>query len=600
MFSGLNKKEARKLAAIEILKRDDAERDRALGEFARLASRVMGVSGCFVTIFDDRFQYIKFSFNIPDLSGKMPVEETLCKHSVAACQPVICSDTRTDPRFVGHPLVRNGHVIFYAAAPLKTKDGDALGTLCVSEQSPFTPTQSDIEEFLRIASLASAYLESWYSLGRIDPLTGLPNRQHLRGEIERLTHKSKTQQHALLIFDCIDIPRAYELSRYLGLAAIEKMLHSFGPLLRMRLELDKSVTLYAFATGRYAVLVTSQYARILIRRAKNLPSTRALITGDIEVQLNIFTGYVFFKGRTIPPAEILRRSVSALHEAIRQVVPVKEFDVTLDRKRNDDFRLLYDLSQAFKSSDQIYLVYQPKVSLRTEKIVGVEALLRWKHPERGQISPAVIVGLAQKTSLMNDITHWVVNEALRQIGLWHAADIHIPVSVNFTVSDVSQPGFANALESKLLKLGLTTADIRIECLETEEIIANETALRELDILKNKGFDILLDDFGAGYSNINYLRKIPLDVIKLDRSIIGKIAEDTGSRIIAKNIITMLKELDYTVLAEGVENAETAAILREFGCDEAQGFYYCHPMMAKDLIDWLTSRTATTDTDPDNA
>lgn len=586
MFSGLNKHEAKKLAAIEILKRDDAERDRALGEFAWLASKVMGVSGCFVTIFDEIFQYIKFSVNIPDLAGKMPIEESMCKHSVAACKPIICSDTRLDPRFVSHPLVTNGHVIFYAAAPLKTKEGFALGTLCVSEESPFTPTEAHIEEFLRIASLASAYLESWYSLGRIDPLTGLPNRQHLRSEIERLTEKDADAEYGLLIFDCIDIPRAYELSRYLGLAAIEKMLHSFGPLLRMRLQLDDAVALYAFATGRYAVLVKKEYARTLIRRVKKLPSTRARITGEVEVELNIFTGFVLFRGQTVTTAELLRRGVSALHEAIRQSIPVKEFDVNLDQKRNDDFKLLYDLGEAFKSSGQIFLVYQPKILLHCEKMVGVEALLRWTHPERGPISPTVIVSLAQKTTLMNDITNWVVDEVLRQVTLWRAENIQIPVSINFTASDVSQPGFANHLESKLLKHGLTTSDIRIECLETEEIIANETALQELDMLKIRGFKILLDDFGAGYSNINYLRKIPLDIIKLDRSIISKITEDLGSRIIAKNIITMLKELDYTVLAEGVEDEETANILKAFGCDEAQGFYFSRPLIAEDLVAWL--------------
>lgn len=589
MFSGLNKNEAKKLAAIEVLKRDDAERDRALGEFAWLASKVMGVSGCYVSIVDDKFQYIKFAANIPEITNKTPLEESMCKHMVATCKPIICSDTRNDPLFSGHPMVVNGHIVFYAAAPLTTKEGALLGTLCLSDQHAFVPTAVQTEEFLRIAALASAYLESWYSLGRIDPLTGLPNRLHLRNEIERLSREESASEYALLIFDCIDIPRAYELSRYLGLAAIEKMLHSFGPLLRMRLALDESMVLYAFATGRYAVLAQKEYARELIRRAKKLPSTRARITGDIEVQLNIFTGYVFFSHDALTPQEILRRAVSALHEAIRQSSPVEQFDVKLDQKRNDDFKLLYDLSEAFKASGQIYLVYQPKILLDCEKTVGVEALLRWNHPQLGAISPAIIVALAQKTSLMNDITNWVVNEVLRQITVWRANNILIPVSINFTASDVSQPGFADNLENKLLKLGLNTSDIRIECLETEELIVNETALHELDMLKIRGFKILLDDFGAGYSNINYLRKIPLDIIKLDRSIISKITEDLGSRIIAKNIITMLKELDYTVLAEGVEDELTATLLKEFGCDEAQGFYFSRPLIAKDLETWLATR-----------
>lgn len=465
--------------------------------------------------------------NIPNLTGKMLIEERICQHSVNTCTPVICADTRNDPGFTDHPLVKDGHVIFYAAAPLKTKDGYALGPLCVSEKTTFAPTADNIDDFLRIAALASAYLESRYSLGRIDPLTGLPNRQHLLSEMELLAKDPQADSWVLMLFDCIDIPRAYELSRYLGLTAIEKMLCSFGPLLRMRLELSDEVVLYAFATGRYAILVKKEHAKSVIRKAKTLPSTQARITGDIEITLNIFTGYVSFISNKISAHEVLRRSVSALHEAIHQSVPVRTFSLALDKKRNNNFKLLYDLSEAMKASDQLYLVYQPKIVLHSRKTVGTEALLRWEHPELGSIPPSVIVALAQKTSLMSEITNWVVAEVLRQITEWRGMGIIIPVSINFTVSDLSQSGFVDNLENKVLEAGLTTSDIRIECLETEEIVANELALQALDMLKVRGFKILLDDFGAGYSNINYLRRIPIDIIKLDRSIISKMTTDTG-------------------------------------------------------------------------
>lgn len=589
MFSGLNKDEAKKRATIELLKRDDAERDRTLGDFAYLASRMMGVSGCFVTIFDEHFQYIKFAVNIPNLSEKVPAGESMCIYSVATCSPIICPDTRLDPRFAAHPHALDGHVVFYASAPLKTKEGLALGALCVSEHFPVTPTEAQIEDFLHIAALASAYLESWYSLGRIDPLTGLPNRQRLLQEIERLLPEGKTGSHTLIIFDCIEIAKLYELSRYLGISAIENMLHSFAPLLRTRLELADTVNLYAFATGRYAVLVKTEEAGILIDKTRTLSATSARINDDIEIELKIFAGYVSFTSQECSAQDILRQGVSALHEAIRETDTVREFDILLDQKRNYDSKLLYDLSDALKSHEQIYLVYQPKIVLETGKMVGVEALLRWNHPKLGQISPAKVVALAQKTSLMTDITDWVVNEAIRQLVKWRAQGILIPVSINFTVSDLSQIGFANRLEDKLLKAGLTTADIRVECLETEEIIASSTTLNELDMLKIRGFKILLDDFGAGYSNINYLRRIPIDIIKLDRSIVSGIATDTGSLIIAKNIITMLKELDYIVLAEGVEDLETATIVKNFGCDEAQGYFFSRPVLPDELVHWLANQ-----------
>nr|WP_318381981.1 sensor domain-containing phosphodiesterase [uncultured Enterobacter sp.] len=587
MFTGLNKNETKRLAALALLRKQDNARDKALGEFACLASEVMGVRGCFVTIFDDQFQYIKYVKNIPLACDKIPISESMCQHSVESCNPIICSDTRQDPRFSTHELSRDGTVLFYAAAPLQTKEGFVLGTLCVSHPAPLAPTQQQIESFLRIASLASTYLEAWYSLGRIDALTGLPNRQYLLKEMERLAHDKEHRACALILFDCIDMPKAYELSRYLGLTAVEKMLRGFGPLLRLRLKLPAQTHLYAFAPGRYAVLVDNEYAKILTRRAETLPDIEAQIRGDIDIQLKIFTGYVKFTPRDDDPQEILRQGISALHEAIRQQIPVLQFNTELDQKRNNDFRLLHDLSEAIKAKDQLYLMYQPKISLHTGHTEGCEALLRWQHPVLGNVSPATIVALAEKTSLMNDITRWVIRSVITQLQLWRRAGITLPVSINVTVSDFSRQGFADELEQQMRSAGLVPADIRIECLETEKVLESDTALHELDRLKAKGFKILLDDFGAGYSNISYLRRIPIDIIKLDRSLISQVTSDPGSRIIARNVIMMLKDLQYLVLAEGVEDKETAMMLKEYGCDEAQGYFFSRPIPPEEIPGWLS-------------
>lgn len=162
----------------------------------------------------------------------------------------------------------------------------------------------------------------------------------------------------------------------------------------------------------------------------------------------------------------------------------------------------------------------------------------------------------------------------------------LPVSINVTVSDFSHPGFADELESNVLKAGLYTSDIHIECLETEKVLESPPALEELDRLKLLGFTIMLDDFGAGYSNISYLRRIPIDVIKLDRSLVSQVTTDTGSRIIARNVIMMLKELHYVVLAEGIEDLETARMLEEYGCDEAQGYLFSRPLSPEEIPNWL--------------
>ncbi|QTF08383.1 sensor domain-containing phosphodiesterase [Brenneria izadpanahii] len=582
MFTGLNKNEAKKLATLALLKTADQARDHALGEFAWLASKAMGTSGYFVTIFDDAHQDVKFAKNVPFPLAKVPMAEVMYRHAMDTGNPIICPDTRADIRFKDHQFVKDGAILFYAAAPLKTKDGFVLGSLCVIDPNPLTPSQEDIDSFLRIAELGSVYLEARYSISRIDALTELPNRRQLLNDIEKLPEERVVDPYSLIIFDCIDMPQAYELSRYLGLAAVEKILIDFSSLLRLRLNLKKETVLYSFAVGRYALLVKSRNMENILQKAAVLPPTHAKITNDIDITLHIYAGYVSFKPATASTAEVFRQAVSALHEAIKQAIPVQKFDPVLDKKRNDDFRLLYDLGEAVKSGDQLYLAYQPKVSLHDGHIEGVEALLRWEHPVKGNISPTTIVALAERTSLMRNITNWVIFRTLEQLKIWRKAGIDIPISINVTVSDLSNPGFADRLEERILASALTPADLRIECLETEKVLESDTALHELNMLKLRGFKILLDDFGAGYSNINYLRRMPIDIIKLDRSLISLITTDTGSRIIVKNIIVMLKELDYTVLAEGVEDEETALTLKEFGCDEAQGYFFSKPVSPKQI------------------
>ncbi|WP_312118765.1 sensor domain-containing phosphodiesterase [Kosakonia cowanii] len=585
MFMGLNKNESRQLAALDLLSKADAARDAALAEFARLASEVMGVSGCFITTFDDEFQYIKFVEKVPIEHDKIAIDGTMCQYTLADRQTIVCVDTRLDARFSHQPLVKSGDILFYASAPLIAKEGAVLGTLCVTHPELYEPDTRQIASFERIAALATLYLESCYNIGLVDALTGLPNRPCLIKEMAHLK-QNVSGDYALIIFDCIDIPRAYELTRYLGVEALETLLRSFGPLLQMRLRLNKATTLYAFATGRFAVLTGRNAALRLAKRVKRVHAFQATIGADININLSIHAGYVPFTPQTDSVQEVVRQAISALHEAIRENIPVLHFNQVLDEQRNTDFRLLYDLSQAIKTGDQLHMAYQPKVSLRTGKTEGVEALLRWTHPELGPISPAVIVTLAEKTTLMADITHWVIKTVIAQVKAWKAIGIDLPVSINVTVSDFSRSGFADELAQHIIDAGLTPADIHIECLETEKVLESDTALRELNRLDALGFTILLDDFGAGYSNISYLRRIPIDMIKLDRSLVSQIATDNDSRIIARNVIMMLKELNYEVLAEGVEDVETARMLEEYGCDEAQGYLFSRPLLAADIPAWL--------------
>ena len=245
-----------------------------------------------------------------------------------------------------------------------------------------------------------------------------------------------------------------------------------------------------------------------------------------------------------------------------------------------------DLKTALRDNIGLYLVYQPKICLQSGKPVGLEALIRWRHPSRGELSPAAFIPLAEQTDLLSVLTAWIIDQAVERLRRLRNNCIQLPLTINVSVRDFACEGFASALENKMLKSKLPTSLLGIECLETERILESPTALRGLEMLRERGFTISLDDFGAGYSNISYLRRMPLDVIKLDRSLISELSSDTASRIIARSIIAMLKELDYTVVAEGVECPDAVTSLTEYGCDQAQGYFYSRPLNEEALDHWL--------------
>jgi len=196
------------------------------------------------------------------------------------------------------------------------------------------------------------------------------------------------------------------------------------------------------------------------------------------------------------------------------------------------------------------------------------------------------VPLAEQTELLQAMTTWVIDQTIARMARLRNHCTQLPVTVNVSLNDFAREEFAAVLEEQMQRHRLPTSLLGIECLETERIIESPMAMAGLMRLKQRGFGISLDDFGTGYSNISYLRRMPLDVIKLDRSLISDLSSDMASRIIARSIISMLKELDYVVLAEGVENAETVDTLTEYGCDQAQGYFYARPMADRELDAWL--------------
>jgi EAL domain-containing protein (putative c-di-GMP-specific phosphodiesterase class I)/GGDEF domain-containing protein len=584
-----NGSDVKRLSAIKALLSPDEARDKVLERFVNLASQVLGISGSFISIVDDHNQYIKASRNF-DLKQSTR-DESLCRHVIDGEGHLVVYDTLLDERFVTHPFVKGDpHIRFYAGVSLQNLDGAVLGTLCVTDTQPHPFADDKLVTLRSLATLVSSFLDAWNNAGFADVITHLPNRPRLIRDIHQLTLTAPHSRFRLILIDCLDIIRAYELTRAVGVAPMEKLLKQMAQDVANRLKLPENETLYSFAPGRFAIV--QPYSDRFT--AHNMPDLfkgmKADLAENITLDLNVFTGETEFVPGQMNANETIRQAVSALHEAIDENINAMSFDESYDSRRTDDFMIMNDLAQALNKDEELYLAWQPKVCLRTGKTVGLEALIRWNHPERGELFPSEFIPLAGKTNLISDLTNWVIDHTVEQLARWNREYDLIPVSINVSERDFARPDFADELVAKLAAAQLPNAILGIECLENELITKSDVAIKGLEALKSHGFVISLDDFGTGYSNISYLQDIPLDVIKIDRSLISRMGEDDASKIIVRCIIQMLKELNYTVLAEGVETEATLGLLKTYGCDQIQGYFFSKPLPASDIEHWLFQKS----------
>ncbi|TRW84832.1 EAL domain-containing protein [Mycolicibacterium sp. 018/SC-01/001] len=278
---------------------------------------------------------------------------------------------------------------------------------------------------------------------------------------------------------------------------------------------------------------------------------------------------------------------------VRQVVLIGEnrrlrADIAASRADAGTPPILTELEHAVEHGD-LRLVYQPQYDLFTEDIIGVEALVRWPHPRRGLLNPDQFLPLVNQRTLMTKLTTAVVDLALADAAVWHASGFPIPVAVNVFAPTVSDPALSIGIDDALRRHGLAPKALTVEITE-DRLLADMPGTRSaLDHLRVSGIQVALDDFGSGYSALWYLRDFPVDQVKLDREFIAPILTHGPSATIVRAVIEMTHALGLTPVAEGVESAQTAARLREYGCRVAQGFYFSRPVPGAEVLALLEAQ-----------
>jgi diguanylate cyclase (GGDEF)-like protein len=410
-----------------------------------------------------------------------------------------------------------------------------------------------------------------------DALTGLPNRTLLHSRADRVLRGDEPA--AMLL---IDLDRFKEVNDTLG--------HDYGDALlvdvseRLQATLRRGDTLARLGGDEFAVLVCGAPDRAaVVELAARLQDAlrRPFALRDVAVELEASIGVAFYPEHGETAGALLQRADVAMYDAKRGRRGVATYAPERDPYSADRLGLLAELRRAIEC-DELVLHYQPKVSLSTGELTGVEALVRWQHPSRGLLSPDEFVTLAERTGAVADLTRWVVDRALKQHRAWREQGIDLPVAVNLAAAnivDITLPGAV----ARLLKRHDVAGD-RLEC-EISEHTVMADPVRASDVLaalRKLGVRLSLDDFGTGHSSLSYLKRLPLDEVKIDRSFVAGMAEDENDAVIVRSTIDLARNLGLQVVAEGVETAEIMQALAELRCDTAQGYHISRPLPPGEL------------------
>jgi diguanylate cyclase (GGDEF)-like protein/PAS domain S-box-containing protein len=436
-----------------------------------------------------------------------------------------------------------------------------------------------------------------------DPLTGLANRVLFVEQAERALALARRHNWSTGVF-AVDVDGFRRINDEFGHDVGDEMLVAVAHRLETSLRQHDTI---AWSDGTVARIGADEFLLL----CENVPDAAVasaiaarvldaiaapMALGGRVLSVTASVGIALADGDTQPEPEPERPILDA-EAALRQAKGLggarhEFFSVELHDRAAAAAALSDALHHAFECGE-FHLVYQPKVSLSTDRTVGVEALLRWDHPQRGLVSPAEFIPAAEASGLIVDIGAWVLNEACRQGATWQQAFPRMPplsVAINVSARQF-RSGLADTVRAAIADSGIDPAGVCLEVTETIVMDDIATAIAVLGELKELGLAVSVDDFGTGYSSLAYLRRLPLDEVKIDKTFVDGLGIDPEDTAIVAAVISLAHALDRDVVAEGVETLEQLEKLRSLGCEFAQGYFLARPMPASDLDELLTGEGA---------
>lgn len=426
-----------------------------------------------------------------------------------------------------------------------------------------------------------------------DSLTQLPNRALLRDRLEHALQRAKREQTSLaLLF--FDLDRFKSVNDTLGHTVGDELLIEVGR--RIGGLIRASDTLARLGGDEFVLLMEDDadatHASAVARKLLGVFETPQLISGH-ELTVTTSIGIALFPDDGKDADTLLKHADLAMYEAKSQGRNNCQFFSPGLTAGAFERLVMENALRSAVTRDQLVLHYQPQIELQSGVLSGVEALVRWMHPDLGLVSPAQFIPLAEEMGIIGDIGAWVLHEACRQMVAWDAEGFHVPqVAVNLSARQIDRDELISLTSSALSGSGLAASRLELEVTESMIMRQPERAMEVLGALRSQGVALAIDDFGTGYSSLAYLKRLPLDRLKIDQSFVHDIGRDRGGEAIIRAVIAMAGSLGLSTVAEGIEHASQAAFLRTEGCHAGQGYLYDRPLPAADLLAvWGAGRKA---------
>ena len=574
--------EQARLFALHQLDLLDTSPSESFDRITRMASQLFGLPIAAVSLTDVDRQWFKSRVGVEYC--EIPREKAPCDQVSGTAGVVVVTDMLAS-RYYRDSYLANLGVRFYAGAPLITREGHTLGSMCVLGTEPRKITNQERSALCDLAAMVMAEIELKHVFGRVDPLTGMANRSQFDEDLKDLVLDAPGERRVALFTEVVEASRLSALHRSMGPAFVDELTRVSARCLQDAI--GRESRLYHLGGCQFVHLVAADIDTDMIDHALRLREVLMALESAREVPVLVrpVVGIAAFRLGEEAAFDILRSALAASLDARQMGEGAGVFSVALEEHFQRRIMLLSDIGRALESDDELYLLFQPRISVATGICHGAEALLRWHHPSLGEVSPEEFIPLIENTPMARPLTNWVVCRAIHQAAVWYRQGRQLRISINVSATNLEEADFARRVLEALRQARLPPGAIELEVTESALVGKGRAAASQLEALIAAGILIAIDDFGTGYSSLSYLHELPANIVKIDRCFITHLGEDVRTRILVGSMIRMAHELGYSVVAEGLESEAARRCLARLACDEIQGVLIAHPMAPQEFEAW---------------